>query len=95
MRSLDADMPIVRTTVRIDDELYRRVKERAAHERRTVAAVLEDAVRIGMTPAVGQPAKPFRVRAHGSGGLLFGVDLSSNASVRETLDDGVELRQLR
>ena len=37
----------MRTTIRIDDELYRSVKEQAARSGRTVASVLEDAVRIG------------------------------------------------
>jgi predicted DNA-binding protein len=36
-------MAVVRTTIRIDDELYRMVKERAARTGRTVAAVLEAA----------------------------------------------------
>ncbi len=91
----DAKVLSVRTTVRIDDDLYRRVKARAAIEGRTVAAVLEDAVRIGMTSSVQIAAAPYRVRAHGSGGVLPGVDLSSNAAVREVLDDGVALEQLR
>ncbi|WP_250578262.1 ribbon-helix-helix protein, CopG family, partial [Mycobacterium tuberculosis] len=34
----------MRTTIRIDDELYREVKAKAARSGRTVAAVLEDAV---------------------------------------------------
>jgi hypothetical protein len=38
----------VRTTIRIDDDLYREVKERAARGGCTVAAVLEDAVCRGL-----------------------------------------------
>lgn len=96
MLAFGAKMPIVRTTIRIDDELYREVKERAARSGRSVGAVLEDAVRIGLkpreTPAVGDR---FSVRASGTGGLVGGVDLSSNAAVREALDDHVPLDALR
>lgn len=55
----DAEMPTVRTTVRLDDDLYREVKERAAREGRTVASVLEDAVRVGMRRPAAPEAKPF------------------------------------
>jgi hypothetical protein len=37
----------VRTTIRIDDDLYRQVKAKTARRVRTVAAVLDDAVRAG------------------------------------------------
>jgi plasmid stability protein len=85
----------MRTTVRIDDELYRRVKLRAASQGRTVAAVLEDAVRVGMTTDVSPAAATFVLVTSGEGGLLAGVDLSSNAALREALDEGVGLDQLR
>lgn len=83
----DAKMPAMRTTIRIDDDLYRAVKERAARSGRTVASVLEDAVRAGMDPPAASVRRPaYEVRASGAGGLLPGVDVGSNASVREALD---------
>jgi Arc/MetJ family transcription regulator len=85
----------VRTTVRIDDELYRRVKQRAASERRTVAAVLEDAVRVGMAAPESQTADRFVLVPTGEGGLQPGVELSSNAALREVLDDGLDIDSLR
>lgn len=87
----------MRTTIRIDDDLYRAVKERAARSGRTIAAVLEDAVRAGLRPAADDrpPTKRYRVRTMGSGGLVEGVDLSSNAALRETLDADVPLDALR
>jgi plasmid stability protein len=81
----------MRTTVRIDDDLYRRVKLRAAVEGRTVAAVLEDAVRVGMTTPASAVATSFVLVTAGEGGLRPGVDLSSNAAVREVLDEGHRL----
>lgn len=86
----------MRTTIRIDDDLYRAVKERAARTGRSIGAVLEDAVRLGLEPrsrAAG--GRRFSVRASGAGGLVGGVDLASNASVREALDEQATLDALR
>lgn len=91
----DAKMPSMRTTVRIDDELYRQLKAKAARSGRTVAAVIEDAVRRGLMPS-GQPAAGrYVVRPVGRGGLQPGVDLSSNATIAEAMDDGVSSDALR
>ena len=85
----------MRTTIRIDDDLYRAVKERAATSGRTVAAVLEDAVRLGLNPPIQVRGKRFVVRASGSGGVLPGIDLTSNRTVRAALDDSAPLDALR
>lgn len=85
----------MRTTIRIDDELYREVKARAARSGRTVAAVLEDAVRRGLNPPEQQTGGRYVVRPLGAGGLQPGVDLASNASVREAMDEGVSVDALR
>ncbi|MEI7717217.1 MAG: CopG family transcriptional regulator [Mycobacterium sp.] len=77
----------MRTTIRIDDDLYRDVKAMAARSGRTVAAVLEDAVRRDLTLPESRPAGRYVVRPMGEGGLQPGVDLSSNASVAEALED--------
>ncbi|WP_186243330.1 ribbon-helix-helix protein, CopG family [Mycobacterium simulans] len=85
----------MRTTIRIDDELYREVKTQAARSGRTVAAVLEDAVRRGLNPASQRAGGRYAVRATGRGGLRPGVDLSSNAAVVEAMDEGKSLDALR
>lgn len=85
----------MRTTIRIDDDLYRAVKERAARSGRTVSGVLEDAVRIGLAPQERAQASRFIVRPTGAGGLRPGIDLASNAAVYEALDDGERLDALR
>ncbi|MGI9051956.1 MAG: ribbon-helix-helix protein, CopG family [Ilumatobacteraceae bacterium] len=84
----------MRTTIRIDDDLYRTVKERAARSGRTVASVLEDAVRVGLDPPDKVRRQPYRVRAAGRGGLRPGVDLSSNAAVGELLDEDLPIDAL-
>lgn len=85
----------MRTTIRIDDELYREVKARAARSGRTVAAVLEDAVRRGMAPPEPAPAPRYSVRPTGRGGLRPDVPLSSNSAVAEAIDEGTPLDALR
>lgn len=85
----------MRTTIRIDDALYREVKARAARSGRTVAAVLEDAVRRGLRPSDQRTEGRFKVRPSGRGGLRPGVDLSSNAAVAEAMDEGVPADALR
>jgi plasmid stability protein len=85
----------VRTTIRIDDELYRQVKAMAARSGRTVAAVLEDAVRRGLSPSEPRPASRYVVRPTGRGGLRPGVDLSSNASAAEAMDEAASIDALR
>lgn len=85
----------MRTTIRIDDDLYREVKTRAAQSGRTVAAVLEDAVRLGLSPSKHRTEGRYTVRAMGRGGLRPGVDLSSNASTAEAMDEGTSIDALR
>lgn len=84
----------MRTTIRIDDELYRQVKAMAARSGRTVAAVLEDAVRRGLNTAEQRPAGRYVVRPSGRGGLRSGVDLSSNAAVAEVMDERASIDAL-
>lgn len=79
----------------MDDELYREVKARAARSGRTVAAVLEDAVRRGLNPPEQRAGGRYVVRPMGAGGLVPSVDLTSNVSVREAMDEGAPVDALR
>jgi hypothetical protein len=85
----------MRTTIRIEDALYRTVKARAARSGRTVAAVLEDAVRRGLDASDDAGRGRYEVRPLGRGGLRPDVDLSSNAAMTEILDQDVSADALR
>ncbi|MCB1264852.1 MAG: ribbon-helix-helix protein, CopG family [Mycobacterium sp.] len=85
----------MRTTIRISDDLYRDVKALAARSGRTIAAVLEDAVRRGLDTGDRHATGRYTVRATGSGGLRAGIDLTSNAAITEALDEGVPFDALR
>jgi len=85
----------VRTTIRIDDALYRQVKARSVAAGRTVASVIEDAVRRSLADEAGAERRPFNVQASGAGGLRPGVDLSSSTALLEALDEGRPVDELR
>jgi hypothetical protein len=88
-------VPDMRTTIRIDDALYRTVKARAARSGRTLAAVLEDAVRRGLDASEDAARGRYEVRPLGGGIVRADVDLSSNATVTEILDQDVTTDALR
>jgi len=81
----------MRTTVRLDDELYAAVKARAARSGRTVAGIIEDALRAQLAanaaPASTLPTLP----VFGGSGVMPGADLESNAALRSTMDEDVPL----
>ncbi|MST33447.1 ribbon-helix-helix protein, CopG family [Acidimicrobiaceae bacterium USS-CC1] len=77
----------MRTTVRLDDELYRQAKVRAARSGRTVASVIEDALRVGLQVAARAAGPSPRLPTFGARGPLPGVDLTSNAAVLAAMDD--------
>lgn len=85
----------MRTTIRIDDDLYREVKTRAARSGRTVASVLEDAVRRGLEPEPPRTKPRYSVAPAGSGGLRPGIDIAFNHTVAEALDENTSLDALR
>ncbi len=87
----------MRTTVTIDDQLYRDLKARAGATGRTVGALIEDAVRDSlraMTAAPERTLPPLPV-FRGSLGLMPGVDLDDNAGLRALMDEGIRLHARR
>lgn len=79
----------MRTTVRLDAALLRRLKERAAREGRSMTAIIEEAVRAGLAPAAPARGRPVRLPvSRAGGGLRPGVDLDDGAGLLDRLDDG-------
>lgn len=81
----------MRTTIRIQDELYRRAKSRAAAGGRSVGEFIEDAVRDALDLRPSRPSGLPDLPVHGGAGLMPGVDLSSHAAVLDVLDEDVPL----
>lgn len=85
----------MRTTLVLDDDLYRRAKAAAAHQGRTVTSVVEEALR-RMLDDQTQPAEiPDLPVARESGGPLPGIDLHDARALAAVLDEGRDARALR
>lgn len=78
----------MRTTIRLPDELYRRVRLRAHEEGRTVTSLIEESLRRQLdAPAAAAEQVPYRVVPYGGGGLQPGIDLDSNAALLDRLEE--------
>jgi len=77
----------MRTTIRLDDALLREAKAAAAASGRTLAELVEDAVRQSLAR---RPAVPARERVSlptfKGGGLLPGVDLDDSAALLDLME---------
>ena len=78
----------MKTTLDIQDDLLARAKALAAHERSSLTALIEDGLRLRLRkPGRPESAKPPRLPIHrGKGGLMPGVDPTSNRSMLEAAD---------
>lgn len=86
----------MRTTVTIDDSLYRRVKARAASSGRSVSSFIEDALRVAvLTKSTGEAGKIEPLPVFGGSGVLPGVDLGDSAALRDLMDEGKSVDALR
>jgi hypothetical protein len=77
----------MRTTVRINDELLRRAKKRAADEGRTLTSLIED----GLVLILAKPKEGRRERVQlpvskASGGVLPGIDLNRTGDLEEVMN---------
>lgn len=88
-------MSEVRTTVRIDDALYRKVKAEAARSGRTIGELIEDALRAALAQSRRTPADVRPLPVHPGGGVMPGVDLTSNAALRDVMDESTPLDAMR
>jgi hypothetical protein len=78
----------MRTTIRLNESLFRQVKRKALEQRKTFTAVVEDALSAwvqGKSQDAGQNQR-IRLPKSGKGGLLPGVDLDSNKSLSDRMD---------
>jgi hypothetical protein len=86
----------MRTTVRLDDQLYRDVKTRAAQRGTTVTSVIEEALRRLLEEHTEQRPPPPPLPTHGCGGLKPGVPpIHDSRALQDFLDEGVPLDALR
>ena len=75
----------MRTTLDIDDHLYRAAKVKAAKEGKTLTRVVEEALREYVAP--NGPSKPFKLRwVTERGQLLPGVNIDDRDSLYEIME---------
>ncbi len=75
----------VRTTLRIEDGLARRAKERAAADGITLTAMIEQALREALARRDHRPERP-KLPAEGGEGVAPGIDLRDGRALRDRLD---------
>ena len=85
----------MRTTINIDEDLYRRAKARAATTGRSVSELIEESVRESLRPRSDKAPLPALPVFTGGVGTQPAVDLSNNAAVQALLDEGTPLDALR
>ncbi len=78
----------MRTTIRLNDDLFAQAKEAAAKSGRTLTAVVEDALRQALSPKRASPKRRcVRLIASGRGWLRPGVNLDSTAELLDIMDE--------
>lgn len=85
----------VRTTITIDEQVYREAKAVAARSARTVSQVIEDAVRSALREVSGPVGDLEPLPTFGRGGTLPGVDLADQSALADLMDAGGALDALR
>lgn len=77
----------MRTTVRLPDELYTRVRRAAGAEGETLTAFLERALREALDRHEHPETRPaYRVDAFSAGSMQPGVDLDDSSALLDAMD---------
>jgi hypothetical protein len=77
---------IVRTTVRLDDDLLAAAKQRAAADHTTLTSLIEDSLRSTLAPRPPAGDESFTVRPLGDAATQPGVDLDDSGALRDLMD---------
>jgi len=78
----------MRTTVRLDDELLRQARKKAADEGRTLTALIEEGLRlVTAKPKPGRPKSVTLPVSRATGGVLPGVDLNRSEALEEIMNE--------
>ncbi|UPK76308.1 type II toxin-antitoxin system VapB family antitoxin [Nocardioidaceae bacterium SCSIO 66511] len=76
----------MRTTIRVDDELLTQAKALAAHSRRSLSAVVEDALREMLAHHETPAHVPVELPTFRGNGVRRGVDLADTAGLYDLMD---------
>jgi hypothetical protein len=77
----------MRTTIRINDDLLKRAKKRAADEGRTLTALVEDGLVLVLSKAKASRRKRIELPvSKAAGGVLPGIDLNRSSDLEEVMN---------
>lgn len=86
----------VRTTIKLDDELFRAYKQRAAARGTTFAEEVEDALRADLqSRSAAADEEPFEVLVFDGDGSRALVDIDDNRALQKLIDDEHPVEGLR
>ena len=77
----------MRTTLNIEDSLYRLAKSTAAQRGCSVTSLIEESLRVALQSAPVSERLPPLYVSRQAPGLVVDIDLSDNSVVRDFLDD--------
>lgn len=77
----------MRTTVSIDDEVLRAARVQAAAEGKTLSELATEALRERIARRPRRARERYVPVTFGEGGVRPGVDLTSNAALRDLMDE--------
>lgn len=83
----------MRTTLTIDDETARRLKERAHRTRRSFKEVVNEALRSGLERGPARPRR-YRLKPAPLGGVRPGIDLDKALRLSDAMEDEGLARKL-
>jgi hypothetical protein len=76
----------VRTTIQLDDAVFRVYKQRAAERGTTLAREIEDALRAALLRPPAEDPEPFELVTIDGGSPRPGVDFTSNVALLDLVD---------
>jgi hypothetical protein len=80
---------MMRTTLQIDEQLFRAAKKAAAESGRTFTALVEDALRQALsTRKPPETGEPFQLPSLDMGETMPGVDFDNNAALLDLMESG-------
>jgi hypothetical protein len=78
----------MRTTIRLNDDLVRQAKMRAAEQGISLTQLIDESLRerLASRPRL-MSVEPFRLPTYGEGGTRPGVNLNDNRALRDLMDE--------
>mgnify|MGYP001113757073 CR=1 FL=1 len=84
----------MRTTLTLESDVARDLKEEARRSGRPLKRVVNDALRAGLAARRAKPARRYRLTPVSLGGVLPGIDLDKALRLAEALEDEAAARKL-